>query len=192
TEVGYATVATPTDLAHAPNSAGRPLPGVRVELRDSHGTAVPTGETGEVWVGSAAAFDGYVDGADKEREDGLVATGDVGVFDEAGLLFIRGRSDDLIISGGENVHPAEVEDVLRGCPGVADVAAVGRPDGTFGQRVVVFVVPTAATDHEELRGAVAAWATESLAPFQRPRDIVIIDELPRNETGKVMRRLLPS
>ncbi|MFN8126797.1 MAG: AMP-binding protein, partial [Candidatus Nanopelagicales bacterium] len=95
TEVGYATVATPTDLAHAPNSAGRPLPGVRVELRDSHGTAVPTGETGEVWVGSAAAFDGYVDGADKERDDGLVATGDVGVFDETGLLSIRGRSDDL-------------------------------------------------------------------------------------------------
>lgn len=191
TEVGYATVAGPADLAEAPTTAGRPLPGVTVALLDPAGRPANTGTPGDVWVGSSAAFDGYVDGADKERRaDGLVATGDVGVFDDSGRLFIRGRSDDLIISGGENVHPTEVEEALRRCPGVADVAAVGRPDDAFGQRVVCYVVPAADADAGALADGVMGFAATSLAPYQRPREVYLIGELPRNETGKVMRRLL--
>jgi fatty-acyl-CoA synthase len=147
TEVGYATVATPADLAAAPDTAGRPLAGVTVAILDDSGAPVATRQIGNVWVGSSATFDGYLDGGDKERRpDGLVATGDIGRFDDAGRLFIKGRSDDLIISGGENVHPTEVEDVLRTCAGVADVAAVGRPDERFGQHVACYVVPTADAD----------------------------------------------
>lgn len=191
TEVGYATVADPVDLAEAPTTAGRPLPGVTVALLDQSGHPAAPGSPGDVWVGSAAAFDGYVDGADKARRtDGLVATGDVGVFDSDGRLFIRGRSDDLIISGGENVHPTEVEQTLRRCPGVADVAAVGRPDDAFGQRVVCFVVPTPDATAETLSDDVLRFAADSLAPYQRPRAVYLLGELPRNETGKVMRRLL--
>lgn len=190
TEVGYATVADPADLAARPTTAGRPLPGVRVALLDEYGAPVPQGQAGDVWVGSSAAFDGYTDGGDKQRRpDGLVATGDMGVFDAEGRLFILGRSDDLIISGGENVHPTEVEDILRRCPGVADVAAVGRADDTFGQRVVCYVTP--APDAEgDVRADVMAYAAQSLAPYQRPREVHLVSELPRNETGKVLRRLL--
>ena len=167
------------------------MPGVTVALLDPDGRPTAAGTPGDVWVGSSAAFDGYVDGGDKERStDGLVATGDVGVFDDSGRLFIRGRSDDLIISGGENVHPTEVEEVLRRCPGVADVAAVGRPDDAFGQRVVCYVVPTADADAGTLADEVLAYAARSLAPYQRPRETYLIGELPRNETGKVLRRLL--
>ncbi len=191
TEVGYATVAGPADLAEAPTTAGRPLPGVDVALLDPDGRPVPSGQPGDVWVGSSAAFDGYVDGGDKDRDaDGLVSTGDVGVFDADGRLFIRGRSDDLIISGGENVHPTEVEDVLRLCPGVADIAAVGRPDDAFGQRVVCYVVPSEGADLALLPDDVVAFARDSLAAFQRPREVYLVGELPRNETGKVLRRLL--
>lgn len=191
TEVGYATVAEPADLAEAPTTAGRPLPGVDVVLLTPDGRPVAQGQPGDVWVGSAAAFDGYVDGGDKDRRpDGLVATGDVGVFDAHGRLFIRGRSDDLIISGGENVHPTEVEDALRGCPGVSDIAAVGRPDDAFGQRVVCYVVPDASADPARVPDAVSDYARSVLAPYQRPREIYLIGELPRNETGKVLRRLL--
>lgn len=191
TEVGYATVATPADLAAAPDTAGRPLAGVTVAILDEGGAPVATRQIGNVWVGSSATFDGYLDGGDKERRpDGLVATGDIGRFDDAGLLFIKGRSDDLIISGGENVHPTEVEDVLRTCAGVADVAAVGRPDERFGQHVACYVVPTADADRTRLPDAIMAFARRHLAAYQRPGEIHLVAELPRNETGKVLRRLL--
>ncbi len=188
TEVGYATVATPQDLARDPDSAGRPLPGVRVELLDDVGEPVRPGRQGYVWVGSAASFDGYVDGDDKDRRGDLVATGDVGYWTSAGTLTIVGRADDLIISGGENVHPSEVEHVLRRCPGVADIAAVGRPDPEYGQRVAVFVVPC--DPHADVVADVRRYAKDHLAGYQRPRDITVVSDLPRNETGKVLRRLL--
>lgn len=190
TEVGYATVAAPSDLARNPTSAGHPLPGVSVVLLDDRGNPVPTGEPGQVWVGSSAAFDGYVDGADKDRRGDLVSTGDIGVFAPDGTLVISGRSDDLVISGGENVHPSEVEHVLRRCPVVADVAAVGRPDPDYGQRVVAYVVPVGSRSSGDVVAEVHHYATEHLAGYQRPRDIIVVGELPRNETGKVLRRLL--
>lgn len=191
TEVGYATVATPADLAAEPTTAGRALPGVRLVVLDPSGEPVPPGVEGEVWVGSAASFEGYVDGQDKDRRGDLVATGDLGILDRQGRLFVRGRSDDLIISGGENVHPTEVEAVLRHHPEVGDAAAVGRPDADFGQRVVSFVVPSdECLDPTGLPDRVLAFARDRLAGYQRPREVVVVDALPRNETGKVLRRLL--
>ena len=181
----------PADLAAAPTTAGRVLPGVTVVALDAEGAPASPGIPGDVWVGSSAAFDGYVDGGDKQRRPGgLVATGDMGWFDSAGRLFISGRSDDLIISGGENVHPTEVEDALRRCPQVADIAAVGRPDEAFGQRVVCFVVAAPDADPAAVPDQVIAFAREALAGYQRPREVHVVDELPRSETGKVLRRLL--
>ncbi len=191
TEVGYATVASPSDLAQAPTTAGHPLPGVSVAILDADGEPVADGTEGEVWVGSSASFDGYVDGQDKPRRGDLVSTGDLGLFDDRGMLFVHGRNDDLIISGGENVHPTEVEAVLRRHPEVADVAAIGRPDSDFGQRVVAYVVAgQRCTDLSGLPARVMTFARKNLAPYQRPRDVIIVSELPRNETGKVLRRLL--
>ena len=177
TEVGYASVAAPADLAAAPTPRVAPCPeSVCPSAAATAGVAARPDGRGV--VGSAAAFDGYVDGADKPRDDGLVATGDLGLLDETGLLFIRGRADDLIISGGENVHPTEVESVLRGCPAVVDVAAVGRPDSVYGQAVVAFVVSDAATTPATVRRDVMAYAREHLAPYQRPQEVRIVDHLP--------------
>lgn len=196
TEVGFATCASPDDLMKFPDTAGRPLQGVEVSILDSAGAVVATGEEGEIWVGSAASFDGYIDGGDKDRRDNLLSTGDSGYFDEDGRLFVLGRLDDLIISGGENVHPSEVEAVLRHHPQVADVVAVGHPNPEFGQAVVAYVVPTetAGTDtglsDADLAADIMNFARENLAGYQRPGEIIIRQDLPVNETGKVLRRLL--
>jgi fatty-acyl-CoA synthase len=190
TEAGFATVATPDDLLAFPATAGRPMPGVSVRVLDDDGNAVPDGHEGQLWVGSQASFSGYIDGADAERRAGLVATGDAGRIAADGLVFVHGRADDLIISGGENVHPAEVETALGVLPRVADIAAVGVPDERFGQRVVVHVVPAADADPDRLAAEVMAQARQMLAPYQRPRAVVIRDSLPHNETGKVERHRL--
>ncbi|MCH9815427.1 MAG: AMP-binding protein [Actinomycetia bacterium] len=194
TEVGFATCAGPSDLLAAADTAGRPLPGVTVEILNSRGTQVATGASGEIWVGSAASFDGYIDGGDKDRRAGLLSTGDLGHYDPAGRLFVSGRADDLIISGGENVHPSEVEAVLREHPGVRDVAAVGRTDAKFGQAVLAYVVAQdpnlSDADQQALIADLAAFSRRELAGYQRPRDIYLRASLPTNETGKVLRREL--
>ncbi len=196
TEVGFATCASPRDLAEVPNTAGRPLQGVDVSILTRHGQVVPAGVEGEIWVGSSASFDGYLDGGDKDRREGLLSTGDLGHFDDQGRLFVSGRADDLIISGGENVHPAEVEAVLLSHPLVADVAVVGRADQVFGQAVVAHVVPRvsalagAGMPEAELAADVLSFARDNLARFQCPREVVVHEELPVNETGKILRRLL--
>jgi acyl-CoA synthetase (AMP-forming)/AMP-acid ligase II len=201
TEAAFATCAHPADLRADPTTAGRPLPGVRVEVLDDVGRRCATGVEGMVWVGSRTSFGGYTDGSDRARFRGLVGTGDVGAWDEAGRLKVFGRADDVIISGGENVHPEEVEKVLREHPAVADVAVVGVPDPVFGQVVVAHVVRrTSALAKQGRREGVPAesdwesslmaWAAERLAPYQRPRRVVLQTELPHNETGKLLRRLL--
>jgi acyl-CoA synthetase (AMP-forming)/AMP-acid ligase II len=200
TEAAFATCADPSDLRADSSTAGRPMPGVRVEVLDSAGKRCDAGTEGMVWVGSRTSFGGYTDGTDRARRPGLVGTGDVGVWDDAGRLRILGRADDTIISGGENVHPEEVEKVLRQHPGVADVAVVGVPDPVFGQVVAAHVVrrtsavadgePAADAPEMDWEAAFLAWAAERLAPFQRPRQVVLRADLPCNETGKVLRRLL--
>ena len=194
TEVGFATCAGPDDLLTHPNTAGRPLPGVTVEILAADGKSLSPGESGEIWVGSAASFDGYIDGGDKDRREGLLSTGDLGHFDPEGRLFVSGRADDLIISGGENVHPSEVEAVLRQHKDVRDVAAVGRPDSQFGQAVVAHVVARngelSEADQNRLIADLHEFSRQELAGFQRPREIYLRTSLPTNETGKVLRRAL--
>jgi acyl-CoA synthetase (AMP-forming)/AMP-acid ligase II len=186
TEVGQVAIATPADLRAAPDTAGRPLNGVSVRLFDDKGHPVPPGGTGRIAARSSVNFDGYTGGGSKEVLDGHMATGDIGRFDQAGRLSVLGRDDDMIVSGGENVYPAEVEDLLAARPEVAEVAVVGAPDEEFGQRLVAFVVPRAGAevDPEALRQEVRS----RLARHKVPREVRVVDELPRTTTGKILRR----
>lgn len=185
TEVAYASIATPEDLRAAPTSAGRPPHGTVVRVLDEHGQPLPPGRSGRIFVGNAMLFDGYTDGGGKETVDGLMATGDVGRFDVEGRLYVEGRDDEMIVSGGENVFPTEVEDCLARHGRVIEVAVVGVPDEDFGQRLRAFVVTTEpAPEAAELQD----WVKEHLARYKVPRDVVFVDELPRTSTGKVLKR----
>jgi acyl-CoA synthetase (AMP-forming)/AMP-acid ligase II len=188
TEVSSATIATPADMRAAPGTAGRPARGSVIRLYDDDGRPVPRGEVGRIFVGNAMLFEGYTGGGSKDRIDGLMATGDVGRFDERGRLFVEGRDDEMIVSGGENVFPKEVEDVLSRHDAVAEAAAIGVDDEQFGQRLRAFVVlkDGAQAEPEELQDHVKA----NLARYKVPREVVFVDELPRNPTGKVLKREL--
>ncbi|HVF75829.1 MAG TPA: AMP-binding protein [Acidimicrobiales bacterium] len=188
TEVAWASIAMPEDLRAAPGTAGKPPLGTTVRVVDAKGRDVPTGETGRIFVGNELPFEGYTGGGTKPMLDGLLSVGDVGHFDEGGRLFVDGREDDMIVSGGENVFPTEVEDLLARHPAVADVAVVGVPDDEFGQRLKAFVVtaPGAALTEEEAKG----YVKQHLARYKVPREVAFLDELPRNTTGKVLRREL--
>jgi fatty-acyl-CoA synthase len=189
TEVAVATVATPQELRTSPGTVGRAPRGCRVRLYDDDGRRVmAANERGRVFVGSELAFGGYTGGGHKEIIDGLLSSGDVGHLDETGLLFVDGRDDDMIVSGGENVFPSEIENLLVARSDVADAVVVGVPDPDFGQRLKAFVVPAggAELDAEELREHVRA----NLARYKVPREVVFLDELPRNPTGKVVRAKL--
>jgi len=188
TESGFATVASPRDLRKAPGTAGRPTPGVIVRIADADGKRTRTGLTGRVLVGSGLRADGYSGGGGKEIIDGLVVTGDLGYLDRSGRLFIDGREDDMIVSGGENVFPGEVEETLVTHTGVAEAAVIGVPDAEFGQRLKAFVVRAgdSTVTAEELRDYVQG----QLARFKTPREVVFLDSLPRTATGKLIRREL--
>ena len=188
TEVAWATIATPADLRAAPGTAGRSPLGAEVRVCDDAGRPLPAGATGRIFVGSDLRFEGYTGGGGKETIDGLLSTGDVGHFDEAGRLFVDGREDDMVVSGGENVFPAEVEGLLAGDPAVADVAVVGVEDSEFGQRLKAFVVRRAGATVSE--AALKARVRSRSARYKVPREVVFVDELPRNATGKVDRRRL--
>ncbi len=189
TEVAVATVATPEDLARAPGTAGRPPVTCHVELFDNDGNPVTTaGSVGRIFVSSGLSFSGYTDGRDKERIAGLVSTGDVGHFDDDGLLFVDGRDDDMIVSGGENVYPLEVENLLADHPSVAEAAVVGVPDVEFGHRLRAFVVPMKGSPHDA--DSLKAYVRSHLARYKVPREVVFLDELPRNATGKLLRQVL--
>jgi len=187
TEVAVATIATPADLLRAPATAGRVAFGVRVEILDDRGDPVPDGTVGRVFVGGSMRFSGYTNGGGKEQQRGLMSSGDLGRFVD-GMLFVDGREDDMIVSGGENVYPIEVEELLSHHPDVADVAVVGVPDDEFGQVLAAFVVarPGVTADAEALRSHVR----DHLARHKVPRRVTFLDELPRNPTGKVLRRVL--
>ncbi len=188
TEVATATLATPADMRAAPGTAGRPARGTVVRLYDDEGRPVPQGQTGRIFVGNAILFEGYTGGGSKDVIDGLMATGDVGRFDEAGRLFVQGRDDEMIVSGGENVFPKEVEDVLQDHPAVSDVACLGVDDDEFGQRLRAFVV--LADGREASEDDLKAHVKANLARYKVPREVVFLDELPRNPSGKVLKREL--
>ncbi len=176
TEVGPGTLATPKDLRAAPGTVGKPAPGVKIKILDEEGLELPTGQTGRIFVGNPMLFEGYTGGGTKQVIDGLMSTGDVGHFDEAGRLFVDGRDDDMILSGGENVFPQEVEELLAGHDAVADAAVFGVPDKDFGQRLAAFVVlkPGASATEEELQ----AYVRERLARYKIPREIAFVEQLP--------------
>ncbi len=188
TEVAWATVAGPGDLRAAPGTAGRPPRGTVVKILDERGDELPTGASGRIFVGSEMLFEGYTGGGDKDRRGGLMATGDVGHFDGAGRLFVDGRDDDMIVSGGENVFPGEVEDLLTGMAGIREVAVVGVTDDEFGQRLraVVSLHPGAELSEGQLQDHVSS----HLARYKVPREVVFVEELPRNATGKILKREL--
>jgi acyl-CoA synthetase (AMP-forming)/AMP-acid ligase II len=188
TEVAWATIATPDDLRAAPGTAGLPPRGTIVKLYNEHGKEVPQGDIGRIFVGNEMMFEGYTGGGSKEVINGLMATGDVGHFDRGGRLHVDGRDDDMIVSGGENVFPAEVEDLLSHHPAVADVAVFGVDDEEFGQRLKAAVVRREGkkATEKELRD----YVKQNLAGYKVPREIDFIDELPRNATGKVLKREL--
>ncbi|TDD83433.1 acyl-CoA synthetase [Actinomadura darangshiensis] len=190
TEASWVTIATPADLRACPDTAGTPPPGTRLAILDEAGDPVPAGTTGRIFAANELLFAGYTGGGTKEMRDGLMSLGDVGRLDEHGRLFVHGRDDDMIISGGENVFPSAVEEVLEQLPQVREVAVTGVPDVEFGQRAAAFVV---VRDGAELDAdTVRAHVREHLARFAVPRDVHFLDALPRNATGKVLRRSLTS
>jgi fatty-acyl-CoA synthase len=188
TEVAWATIATPEDLRAAPGTAGRPPRGTIVKLYDEEGKPVAKGETGRIFVGNEMLFEGYTGGGGKDVIDGLMSTGDVGHFDDGGHLFVDGRDDEMIVSGGENVFPREVEDLLADHDAIDEAAVIGVDDEKFGQRLKAFVVLSEGKSADE--GELKGYIKENLASYKVPREIEFMDELPRNATGKVLKREL--
>jgi fatty-acyl-CoA synthase len=188
TEVAWASVAQPMDMRAAPGTAGKPPVNTIVKIFDPDGHELPPGRTGRIFVGNSMLFEGYTGGGHKEQIQGLMSSGDVGRFDDDGRLFVEGRDDEMIVSGGENVFPKEVEDCLARHDGVVEVAAIGVEDDEFGKRLRAFVVRAegSSVGEEELRDHVKA----NLARYKVPRDFVFLDELPRNATGKILKREL--
>jgi acyl-CoA synthetase (AMP-forming)/AMP-acid ligase II len=188
TEVGMIATATPDDLRSAPDTAGKPVAGVHVRILDDQRREVPAGQVGQIFARSASHFDSYTSGTTKEFHQGYMASGDLGYIDETGRLFVVGRDDEMIVSGGENVYPIEVEKVLLTHPQVVDVSVIGVDDNKFGQRLVGFVVlqEDARADSEVLKQHVR----EHLANYKVPREILTLGELPRTNTGKILRREL--
>nr|WP_225443438.1 AMP-binding protein [Lolliginicoccus lacisalsi] len=193
TEVAVASVATPDELRRAPGTVGRPPAGCQVKLVDQDGNEV-TGahRRGRVFVGSGLSFEGYTDGRSRETYRGLLDTGDIGHWDWSGLLYIDGRADDMIVSGGENIHPVAVENSLLEHPGVSDAAVIGVPDADFGHRLRAYLVPASGggAAGEELEDSVRDHIRAQLGRLAVPRDVVIVESLPRNATGKLLRNVL--
>ncbi|HEY1592106.1 MAG TPA: AMP-binding protein [Solirubrobacteraceae bacterium] len=189
TEVAWATFATPEDLRAAPGTAGRPPFGTIVRLYDGDGRPVyGPDNVGRIFVGNGFQFEGYTGGGNKEIIDGLMSTGDVGHFDPAGRLFVDGRDDDMIVSGGENLFPGEVEELLITHEAIGEAAVIGVDDEEFGKRLAAFIVlrPGQSLSDDELR----EFVKRNLARYKVPRDITFVEELPRTPTGKVLKRKL--
>lgn len=184
TEAGWVAVARPEDIAEHPGTVGRPVPGVEVAVLGEDGAPVPPGQVGTLHVRSDAVFQGYTGGEEAEERDGYLSLGDLGRLDRGGYLYVEGRADDMVVVGGENVYPAEVEEVIRRLEGVAEVAVAGVPDPEYGQVLAAFVVGSADQDR------VVEACREALASYKVPRRVERVDRLPRNATGKVLVREL--
>lgn len=190
TEAGQISVARPADLRHAPDTAGRPVRGTLVRVIDDEGRDAGPDVVGRILVRGASPFDGYTAGAEKEFIDGFMVSGDVGRLDADGRLYVVGRDDDMIVSGGENVYPIEVEKVLGAHPGVREVVVIGVDDEAFGQRLVAYVV-LADTAPDVTEADLKAHVRSQLAGYKVPRAVVRLAALPRNASGKIMVRDLP-
>ncbi|BBX85728.1 acyl-CoA ligase FadD12 [Mycolicibacterium aubagnense] len=188
TEAGMIATATPADLRAAPDTAGRPAEGTEITILDADLKELPTGEVGTIYVRNSTQFDGYTSGATKDFHQDYMSSGDLGYLDAAGRLFVVGRDDEMIVSGGENVYPIEVEKTLSAHPEVAEATVLGVADEQYGQRLAAFVVLTdGATATED---ALKQHVRDNLANYKVPRSITVLTELPRNSTGKIDRREL--
>jgi len=188
TEIAFATIAGPKDLERNAATVGPVVKGVKVKIFDDNGKELPQGEVGRIFVGNAFPFEGYTGGGHKQIIDGLLSSGDVGYFDEYGLLYVSGRDDEMIVSGGENVFPAEVEDLISGHPEVIEATAIGVEDKEWGHRLRAFVVRKQDASLDE--DTVKHYVRDHLARYKVPREVVFLDELPRNPTGKILKREL--
>jgi acyl-CoA synthetase (AMP-forming)/AMP-acid ligase II len=185
-EVGIGTLATPADLREAPETVGRPVVGCAVRILDESDRPVGPDVTGRVYVGGDLTFDAYTGGGTKDVVENMMGTGDMGYLDRTGRLFIVGREDDMIVSGGENVYPRAVENALAEHPDVADNAVIGVADEDYGERLVAFVVlnPDADLQEESIR----EYLKGKVSRFEQARDIKIVQKIPRNPAGKVLRK----
>jgi acyl-CoA synthetase (AMP-forming)/AMP-acid ligase II/uncharacterized membrane protein len=188
TEVAWATIATPDDLRAAPGTAGKPPIGTTLRIYDGNGNELPPGREGRIFVANEMLFEGYTGGGSKDVIDGLMSTGDVGYIDEEERLFVSGRDDEMIVSGGENVFPREVEDTISNMKGVSEVAVIGVDDEDWGQRLKAFVVKQGKSGPSE--DEIKKHVKSNLAGYKVPREVEYMDELPRNATGKVLKREL--
>ena len=192
TEVGIGALATPTELRHAPETVGRPVAGCPVRIYNKTGRLVGPRVTGRIFVGGELATDGYTGGSvAAERKaviDGFTSTGDMGYFDNSGRLYIVGREDDMIVSGGENVYPRALENALAEHPDIAENAVIGVPDEQFGRRLAAFIVLRARSGLDE--AGIREYLKGKVSRFEQPRDIHIVDSIPRNPAGKVLRKEL--
>ena len=188
TEIAFASIARPQDLTINPATVGPIIKGVKVRILDDQGNELPQGEVGRIFVGNTFPFEGYTGGGHKQVIDGLMSSGDVGYFDEHNLLYVSGRDDEMIVSGGENVFPAEVEDLISGHPDVVEATALGVDDKEWGARLRAFVVKRDGSDLDE--DTVKHYVRDHLARYKVPREVVFLDELPRNPTGKILKREL--
>ncbi|MGK2869095.1 MAG: long-chain-fatty-acid--CoA ligase FadD2 [Mycobacterium sp.] len=188
TEIAFASIARPQDLKKNPATVGPVVKGVKVKLFDENGKEVPKGEVGRIFVGNTFPFEGYTGGGGKAIIDGLMSSGDVGYFDEHDLLYVSGRDDEMIVCGGENVFPAEVEDLISGHPEVVEATALGVEDKEWGHRLRAFVVKVEGASVDE--DIINAYVKDNLARYKVPREVVFLDELPRNPTGKILKREL--
>ncbi|BBY76194.1 acyl-CoA synthetase [Mycolicibacterium parafortuitum] len=191
TEAGMIATATPEDLRAAPDTAGRPADGTELRILDAEHRELPPGEVGQIFVRSGTLFDGYTEGSagtDRAFHDGFMASGDLGYLDDAGRLFVVGRDDEMIVSGGENVYPIEVEKALTAHPEVAEATVLGVDDAEYGQRLAAFVVLSdgSSATPDDLKQHVR----DNLANYKVPREITILPELPRGSTGKILRNEL--
>lgn len=188
TEIAFATIAGPQDLKKNAATVGPVVKGVKVKILDDNGKELPQGDVGRIFVGNAFPFEGYTGGGHKQIIDGLMSSGDVGYFDEHGLLYVSGRDDEMIVSGGENVFPAEVEDLISGHEHVVEATALGVEDKEWGHRLRAFVVKKEGVELDE--DTIKHYVRDHLARYKVPREVIFLDELPRNPTGKILKREL--
>ncbi len=188
TEIAFVSIARPQDLKKNPATVGPIIKGVKVKILDEHGHEVPKGQVGRIFVGNFFPFEGYTGGGGKEIIDGLMSSGDVGYFDDDDLLYVSGRDDEMIVSGGENVFPAEVEDLISGHPDVIEATALGVEDKDFGARLRAFVVLKDGAEATE--DTIKEYVRDHLARYKVPREVIFLSELPRNPTGKILKREL--
>lgn len=188
TEIAFASIARPKDLSINPSTVGPVVKGITVKILDDNGNELPQGEVGRIFVRNTFPFEGYTGGGGKQIIDGMLSSGDVGYFDEHGLLYVSGRDDEMIVSGGENVFPAEVEDLISGHPEVVEATALGVEDKEWGHRLRAFVVKADGASIDE--DTIKTYVKEHLARYKVPREVIFLDELPRNPTGKILKREL--